>query len=114
MRVFITGGVGFIGINLADHHLRAGHEVTIFDDLSRDGTASNMRWLRERHGDGPTVIQGDIRDFEALTAALPPGVDSVRGLAALITQSAGLPTSIRSARPSSTWPSFSMSLEPRK
>jgi nucleoside-diphosphate-sugar epimerase len=51
MRVFITGGVGFIGINLADHHLRAGHEVTIFDDLSRDGTASNMRWLRERHGD---------------------------------------------------------------
>jgi hypothetical protein len=48
------------------------------------------------------------------TYALPPGVERARGLAARITQSAGLPTSIRSALPRSTSPSFSMSLEPRK
>ncbi len=48
------------------------------------------------------------------TYALPPGVERARGLAAPTSQSAGLPTSMRSARPESTWASLSMSLDPRK
>jgi hypothetical protein len=39
---------------------------------------------------------------------------TTRGSVALTTQSAGLPTSMRSAFPSSTVASFIMSLEPRK
>jgi nucleoside-diphosphate-sugar epimerase len=36
-RVLITGGVGFIGSNLADHLLREGHHVTICENLFRSG-----------------------------------------------------------------------------
>lgn len=45
MEVFITGGAGFIGSNLANHHLRRGDRVTILDNLSRRGSDCNLgRW----------------------------------------------------------------------
>ena len=34
MRIFITGGAGFIGSHLAEHHLKKGDEVWILDNLS--------------------------------------------------------------------------------
>ena len=81
MKVFITGGAGFIGCNLADTHLRRGHGVVIFDSLSRKGTDGNLAWLREHHGDRLTFVQGDIRDFDALRAALPPDAEQVYHMA---------------------------------
>jgi CDP-paratose 2-epimerase len=77
-RVFITGGAGFIGCNSADHFLRQGREVTIFDNLSRKGTQANLEWLFDSHGgERLRFVQGDIRDHEALAAAVAdagPGV----------------------------------------
>lgn len=70
MNIFITGGAGFIGCNSADHFLKKGHNVTVFDNLSRVGTPANLDWLRQRHGDRLTFIQGDIRDYEAITSAI--------------------------------------------
>ena len=37
MRLLITGGCGFLGSNLAAYGIRAGYEVTVFDNLSRLG-----------------------------------------------------------------------------
>jgi UDP-glucose 4-epimerase len=34
MRILVTGGAGFIGSNVADAYIEAGHEVAIVDDLS--------------------------------------------------------------------------------
>ena len=50
MHVMVTGGAGFIGSNVADHYLREGHPVRVFDNVSRPGVERNLRWLRERHG----------------------------------------------------------------
>jgi CDP-paratose 2-epimerase len=81
MKVFIAGGAGFIGCNLADAHMERGDEVIVFDNLSRKGTDANLAWLRENHGDRLTFVRGDIRDFDALRAALPAGTGRVYHMA---------------------------------
>jgi UDP-glucose 4-epimerase len=61
MRVFITGGAGFIGSHLADHYVNAGHQVTLLDNFST-GSKSNIA-----HLDGKvTTIDGDIRNIELI------------------------------------------------
>jgi UDP-glucose 4-epimerase len=42
VRVFITGGAGFIGSHLAERLLAAGHEVIVLDDLST-GAMENIQ-----------------------------------------------------------------------
>ncbi|MFN7957757.1 MAG: GDP-mannose 4,6-dehydratase [Holophagaceae bacterium] len=60
MRLLVTGGCGFLGSNLAEHGLHRGDEVTVFDNLTRRGSAENLAWLRSR---GPVrFIHGDIRN----------------------------------------------------
>jgi len=80
MHIFITGGAGFIGCNSADHFLRKGSTVTVYDNLSRPGSKSNLAWLRERHGSAINFIDGDVRDFKKLASSLK-GVDAVIHLA---------------------------------
>jgi len=71
MHFFITGGAGFIGCNLAAHHLQQGNTVTVFDNLSRLGTQHNLAWLRQNFSDiNLKFVQGDIRDFETLLLAV--------------------------------------------
>jgi CDP-paratose 2-epimerase len=66
-KVFITGGAGFIGANMATHYLQKGVEVTSFDNLSRPGVESNIKWLKKSHGNGLfTFVKGDVRDFDKL------------------------------------------------
>lgn len=84
MRILITGGAGFIGINLADHHLAAGDDVVVFDDLSRAGTRDNLAWLHARHPAGLLVVEGDVRDFATVVDATPANVDRVYHLAAQV------------------------------
>jgi CDP-paratose 2-epimerase len=69
MKLLITGGAGFIGCNLAAHFIRAGHEVTLFDNFSRRGSEANRAWLRETLVNGFAVVRGDIRDAEAVRRA---------------------------------------------
>ncbi len=57
MRVFITGGAGFIGSHLADALITRGDSVTILDNLST-GTLNNLSGVVEKI----EFIEGDIRD----------------------------------------------------
>ncbi len=41
MRIVVTGGAGFIGSNIVDAYIAAGHEVTVIDDFST-GNKSNL------------------------------------------------------------------------
>jgi CDP-paratose 2-epimerase len=68
--VLITGGAGFIGSNLAHRLVGEGHEVTIYDDLSRPGARRNLEWLLAEPGPTtPRLVQGDLRDFDLLRRA---------------------------------------------
>ena len=46
MRVLVTGGAGFIGSNVVDGYLAAGHDVTVVDDLSAGAPAHVSRRAR--------------------------------------------------------------------
>jgi UDP-glucose 4-epimerase len=61
MRVFITGGAGFIGSHLADHYVNAGHTVTLLDNFST-GSQSNIAHLEGK----VTIVNGDIRNIELI------------------------------------------------
>lgn len=80
-RILITGGAGFIGSNLANRLVSKGHEVIVFDNLSRSGCETNIAWLRELHGrDAFRLIVADILDHKALTEAAK-GVERIYHLA---------------------------------
>jgi CDP-paratose 2-epimerase len=68
--VLITGGAGFIGCNVANRLLTAGHRVILYDNLSRAGVERNVTWLREKHGDRVQVVVGDVRDAELVRSTV--------------------------------------------
>lgn len=76
MRVFITGGAGFIGSHLCDVLIARGDEVSILDNLST-GSKRNIAHLKEKI----KVSQGDIRD-QALVESLTANSDLVLHMAA--------------------------------
>ena len=78
MRVFITGGAGFIGSHLCDTLLAEGKEVTILDNLST-GSKKNISHLGEKI----RVFQGDIRD-QKLVESLVAESDLVLHMAAAL------------------------------
>ena len=78
MRVFITGGAGFIGSHLCDALVAEGKEVTILDNL-RTGSKKNIAHLEGKI----KVFQGDIRD-QKLVESLVAESDLVLHMAAAL------------------------------
>ncbi len=60
MRILIFGGAGFIGSNAARHFIQKNANVSVFDNLSREGTKSNLEWLKTIGNFD--LIKGDIRN----------------------------------------------------
>ncbi|MFZ0738910.1 MAG: SDR family NAD(P)-dependent oxidoreductase [Candidatus Acidiferrales bacterium] len=83
MRVLVTGGIGFIGTNLADRLLSDGHEVVLFDNVGRAGVEENLSWLRKQHGDRIEFVKGDVLDLSAVDKVMR-GADVVFHLAAQV------------------------------
>jgi UDP-glucose 4-epimerase len=78
MKVFITGGAGFIGSHLCDSLLAEGKEVTILDNLST-GSKKNIAHLEGKI----EVFQGDIRD-QKLVESLVENCDLILHMAAAL------------------------------
>jgi len=68
--ILITGGAGFIGSNYAARCIARGEKVTIFDNLSRQGAAANVEWLKTTFGlDAFCLSRGDVRDDKSIREA---------------------------------------------
>jgi UDP-glucose 4-epimerase len=72
--VLVTGGAGFIGSSLVRLLVERGDAVRVYDDLST-GSRENLE------GTGAEIVEGDVRDVEALRSAAG-GCDVVFHLAA--------------------------------
>lgn len=84
MKILINGGCGFLGSNLASHGIETGHDITIFDNLSRLGSAKNYEWLKSL-GDF-TFIHGDTRNKNDVETTIKEGqFDAIFHLAGQVT-----------------------------
>ena len=62
MKFLIFGGCGFLGSNLASEVLKLGHDLAIYDNLSRLGSENNKLWLQTL---GKFVMfENDVRDAD--------------------------------------------------
>ena len=64
VKVLITGGLGFIGSNLAHKLVELGADVVLYDALL-EGYGGNLANIKEIRNKVDVVI-GDIRDYEKL------------------------------------------------
>jgi len=74
MKIFVTGGAGYVGSACLRHLLTEGHEVKAYDNLVQGHEAAVPTGL---------LVKGDILDQEALTGAIGDfGPDAVMHFAA--------------------------------
>ena len=79
MKVLVTGGAGYVGAELVDELLQAGHDVRALDVLlhGQEDVAGRLDSI------GVELQRGDLRDADARARALA-GVDAVVHLAAIV------------------------------
>jgi len=77
MRIFVTGGAGYVGSHCVRRLVAAGHEVTVYDNL----TAGH----RQAVDKAASFIEGDLADRAKLEQVLPNGAfDAVMHFAAYL------------------------------
>ena len=74
MKLLVIGGAGYIGTHVVKDLLKAGHEVTVFDNLSSG--------LRENLLPDSSFVHGDILQYPALLKTMQTGFDAVFHFAA--------------------------------
>jgi UDP-glucose 4-epimerase len=76
MNILVTGGAGYIGSVTTDHLIKAGHQVTVLDNLSHG--------YREAVPAEAEMVEGDIHDRDLLRLVFTKGFDAIMHFAALI------------------------------
>ncbi len=74
MKLLVIGGAGYIGSHVVKDLLNAGHDISVFDNLSSG--------LRENLFPENTFIHGDILHYPALLKTMRKGFDAVFHFAA--------------------------------
>ena len=81
MKILITGGCGFVGSHLTELLVKKGHDVTVFDKYTFNGT---LGWLENSiYKKNIEFVLGDIRDYD-LVFKSSKGKSCILHLAALI------------------------------
>ena len=73
MKVLVTGGAGYIGSVVSEQLINDGHEVVVYDNLSKGH--------RDAVVDGARFVEGDLLDADRLRETLN-GIDAVIHMAA--------------------------------
>jgi UDP-glucuronate 4-epimerase len=83
-RALVTGAAGFIGSHLVDRLLDEGWTVVGLDnfDVFYDRRTKEQNIARHAPNDRFTLVEGDLRDAQALRRCLTTGVDVIVHLAA--------------------------------
>jgi UDP-glucuronate 4-epimerase len=82
MKILITGGAGFIGSHVGRYFTSAGHSIVVLDDFNDYYDPAIKRENIAQRVPEATVVEGDIRDKEAVQEAFSGGIDTVVHLAA--------------------------------
>lgn len=80
MRILVTGGAGFIGSQIVEALVDAGHQVRVFDALI---PGVHPPGQQPQLPDGAEFVHGDVRDEDAVAKALR-GIDLVSHQAAMV------------------------------
>lgn len=90
MRVFVTGGCGFIGSHLTRRLMAIGHDVTVYDDMSVGNPSFLEEAVKDRHC---KIVRGDIMNLDQLAKTMRDH-DTVYHLAA----NANIPLGVSNTR----------------
>lgn len=74
MKILVIGGAGYIGSHVVKDLLKAGHKITVFDNLSSG--------LRQNLFSENTFVHGDILQYPSLVKTMQAGFDAVFHFAA--------------------------------
>lgn len=66
MKVFITGGAGFIGTHLCKKLLTQNHDITIYDNFSNSSQENFISAIKNK----VTIISGDILNYPKLVSSM--------------------------------------------
>ena len=88
-RVLVTGGAGFVGVNVAKRLLDDAVCVRVLDSLARPGSEHNIHWLGAHYAGQFDFVRGDLRDPEVVHEAIA-GVEHVVHLGAQVSATASL------------------------
>lgn len=90
MKILVTGGAGFVGINLTKHLLSNDNNVTIFDNFSRSGSKENLSWIKNQTFNSKLkIIDGDVQSLPLLIESIK-NIDIIYHLAGQVAVTSSL------------------------